>query len=365
MEASLKKTPLNKAHRELGARMVDFGGWDMPVQYSGVIDEHLAVRSAAGLFDVSHMGEVEVRGKGALAFIQQLTTNDAAKLVDGQVQYSAMCYEDGGVVDDVTLYRFSSEHYMFCVNAANTDKDFAWMQDVLKNGDFQDVVLENVSDKVGQIALQGPKAESILAKLTDCNLAEIAYYRFSEGEVDGVECIISRTGYTGEDGFELYCAAERTESLWNSLLAAGRPDGLLPIGLGARDTLRLEKKYALYGHEISSEITPLEAGLGWITKLDKPSFVGRAVLADLQRKGVPRRLVGIRMTDPGIPREGYPLFAGDEEIGVVTSGTMSPSLKVGIALGLVKTSHAKIGTVLQVGIRNRKVKAEVVKTPFI
>ncbi len=361
----MKKTPLNKAHRELGARMVDFGGWDMPVQYSGVIDEHLAVRSAAGLFDVSHMGEVEVRGKGALAYIQELTTNDAAKLVDGQVQYSAMCYEDGGVVDDVTLYRFTAEHYMFCVNAANTDKDFAWMQDVLKQGDFLDVVLENVSAKVGQIALQGPKAATILARLTDCDLNTIAYYRFTEGEVDGAECIISRTGYTGEDGFELYCAAERTESLWNSLLAAGRPDGLLPIGLGARDTLRLEKKYALYGHEISKDIKPLEAGLGWITKLDKPSFVGRDALAAMQQQGVPRRLVGIRMTDPGIPREGYPLYVGDTEIGVVTSGTMSPSLKVGIALGLVKSDHAAIGTELQVGIRNRKVRAAVVKTPFV
>ena len=361
----MKKTPLNKAHRDLGARMVDFGGWDMPVQYSGVIDEHLAVRSTAGLFDVSHMGEIEVRGKGALDFIQELTTNDASKLVDEQVQYSAMCYEDGGVVDDVTLYRFSAEHYMFCVNAANTDKDFVWMQEVLQQGDFPDVELENISDSIGQIALQGPKAESILARLTDCDLGAIAYYRFTEGKVDGAECVISRTGYTGEDGFELYCAADKTEALWTSLLIAGKPVGLVPIGLGARDTLRLEKKYALYGHEISKEITPLEAGLGWITKLEKQSFVGRAVLADMQRKGVPRRLVGIRMTEPGIPREGYPLYVGDDEVGVVTSGTMSPSLKVGIALGLVASEHAAIGTKLTVGIRNKRVMAEIVKTPFV
>jgi aminomethyltransferase len=361
----LKSTPLNKAHRDLGARMVDFGGWDMPVQYSGVIEEHLAVRNAAGLFDVSHMGEIEVRGQGALAYIQQLTINDASRLVDGQVQYSAVCYENGGVVDDVTLYRFSEEHYMFCVNASNIDKDYSWMQEILRKGQFADVELANISDSVGQIALQGPKADVILARLTDFDLASIPYYHFAEDQINGTNCIISRTGYTGEDGFELYCAADKTESLWNALLDAGTADGLVPVGLGARDTLRLEKKYALYGHEISSEITPLEAGLGWITKLDKPSFVGREALLAMKEKGVPRRLVGIKMTDPGIPREGYSLFAGDEEIGVVTSGTMSPSLKVGIALGLVSADHAAIGTELSVGIRNRQAKAEVVKTPFV
>ncbi len=361
----MKKTPLNKAHRDLGARMVDFGGWDMPVQYSGVIDEHLAVRSAAGLFDVSHMGEIEVRGSGALAYIQQLTINDASKLDDGQVQYSALCYEDGGVVDDVTLYRFSAEHFMFCVNAANIDKDFVWMQEVLEQGNIPNVELQNVSDAIGQIALQGPKSEAILKRLTPNGIDSIKYYTFTEDQVDGIDCIISRTGYTGEDGFELYCAADKTEALWTSLLIVGKPDGLVPVGLGARDTLRLEKKYALYGHEISRDITPLEAGLGWITKLDKESFIGRDVLLALKEKGVPRRLVCIRMTAPGIPREGYPVFVGSEEIGIVTSGTMSPSLKVGIALALVKTEHAGIGTEVEIGIRNRQVKAEIVKPPFV
>lgn len=361
----MKNTPLNQAHRDLGARMVDFGGWDMPVQYSGVIDEHLAVRNAAGLFDVSHMGEIEVRGEGALAYIQELTINDAATLVDEQVQYSAICYEDGGVVDDVTLYRFSAEHYMFCVNAANIEKDFAWMQDVLQKGDFPNVTLDNVSDSIGQIALQGPKSAEILARLTRTDLTEIKYYHFTEGEVADIECIISRTGYTGEDGFELYCAAKNTLAVWNALLDAGGADGLVPVGLGARDTLRLEKKYALYGHEISDKITPLEAGLGWITKLDKSSFVGRDALVALKEGGVPRRLVGIRMTESGIPRADYPVFIADQQIGIVTSGTMSPLLKVGIALALVAADHAAIGTELQVGVRNRKIAAEIVKTPFV
>ena len=361
----MKKTPLNQAHRDLGARMVDFGGWDMPVQYSGVIDEHLAVRSAAGLFDVSHMGEIEVRGKGALNYIQYLTINDASKLIDQQVQYSAFCYEDGGVVDDVTLYRFSAEHYMFCVNAANIEKDYAWMQDVLHSNDFPEVELENVSDSVGQIALQGPKAELILSRLTDCDVSAVKYYNFTEGKVDGAECIISRTGYTGEDGFELYCAGDKTESLWRALLDAGQNTGLVPVGLGARDTLRLEKKYALYGHEISAEITPLEAGLGWITKLGKSEFIGQKSLIALKEAGVSRRVVGIKMTESGIPREGYPVFAGEIEVGIVTSGTMSPSIKVGIALALVSTEYAEIGTELYVGIRNRKVGAAVVKTPFV
>jgi len=361
----MKKTPLNQLHRELGARMVPFGGWDMPVQYTGVIDEHLAVRSAAGLFDVSHMGEIEVRGTGALAYIQELTINDAAKLVDGQVQYSAFCYADGGVVDDVTLYRFAADRYLFCVNAANTDKDFAWMQQVLAEQQFPGVELVNRSDEFGQVALQGPKAPAILAKLTACDLDAIAYYHFAEGVVGGVQTLISRTGYTGEDGFELYCPAADVASLWQQLLAAGAADGLVPVGLGARDTLRLEKKYALYGHELSDEITPLEAGLGWITKLEKPSFIGRTVLLDQKERGVPRRLVGIRMTEAGVPRADYPVYAGDKQIGIVTSGTMSPSLKVGIALALVDSDQAAIGSRLQIGIRQKKVAAEIVKTPFV
>jgi len=361
----LKTTPLNQVHRDLKARMVDFGGWDMPVQYTGVIDEHLATRQAAGLFDVSHMGEVEVRGSGALAYIQYLTINDASKLTVGQVQYSAICYPEGGIVDDVTLYRFGSDHFLFCVNASNTDKDFAWMQQVLADGDFPDVELRNRSAEFAQLALQGPAADAILARLTDDDLNAIEYYHFAEGRVAGIETIISRTGYTGEPGFELYFAAEAAETLWAALMEAGREDGIKPCGLGARDTLRLEMKFALYGHELSSEISPLEAGLGWITKLGKGHFVGRDVLLKQKEDGVPRRLVGLLMTGKGIPRDGYPVYQGEEQVGVVTSGTMSPILKVGIAAALVRPDCRAPGTELTIGIRSRQVECQVVKTPFI
>ncbi len=361
----MKKTPLNQVHRELGARMVDFGGWDMPVQYSGVIEEHLAVRQAAGLFDVSHMGEVEVRGANALAFIQYLTINDAAKLVDGQVQYSAICYPEGGVVDDVTLYRFNSSHFLFCVNASNIEKDFAWMQQILRESALTDVTLTNRSAEFAQIALQGPKSFAILAELTAVSLSGLAYYHFCEEVVAGQQMIISRTGYTGEDGFELYLPASAAVAIWNKLLAAGAPHGLLPIGLGARDTLRLEKGYALYGHELSRDITPLEAGLAWITKLDKGDFVGKAALVTQKAGGVPRRRIGMIMEDRGIPREGYPIFAGDREVGFVTSGTMSPTLKRGIALALVEPAAAGLDGELEVAVRNRRMRARVVRPPFV
>jgi len=360
----VKQTPLNQVHRELGARMVEFGGWDMPVQYAGVIEEHLAVRQAAGLFDVSHMGEIEVRGANALALVQLLTTNDAARLVDGQVQYSALCYAEGGVVDDVTLYRHSPDHYLFCVNAANTDKDFAWMEQVLAGSGLSDVTLTNVSDQYAQIALQGPKAAAILAGLTAVPLDGIAYYHFGSGEVAGVPTLISRTGYTGEDGFELYLPAQSAVAVWQQLLAAGQPFGLQPVGLGARDTLRLEKGYALYGHELSAAITPLEAGLGWITKLDKPDFIGKAALVAQKQAGVPRRRIALRMLERGIPREGYPVYLDGRQVGTVTSGTMSPSLKVGIALALVETAAASAPE-LEIGIRDRRLRAQVVKTPFV
>lgn len=361
----MKKTPLNQVHRELGARMVDFGGWDMPVQYSGVIEEHLAVRQDAGLFDVSHMGEIEVTGPEALAFIQYLTINDAGKLVDGQIQYSALCYPEGGVVDDVTLYRFNDTRFLFCVNASNADKDFAWMQQVLVESGLTEVTLNNRSEEFAQIALQGPKAEEILTALTDVPLVDIVYYHFCEGEVAGVKMIISRTGYTGEDGFELYLPAAAAVKVWQQLMTAGVPHGLLPIGLGARDTLRLEKGYALYGHELSQEISPLEAGLAWITKLDKDDFVGKSSLVAQKADGLTRRRVGLIMQERGVPREGYPLFAGDREVGVVTSGTMSPTLKVGIALALVAPDLAGVDNDLEVAVRNRRMRARVVRPPFV
>ncbi len=361
----LKKTPLNRSHRQLGARMVEFGGWEMPVQYCGVIEEHLAVRNAAGLFDVSHMGEIEVRGPGSLAFVQELTTNDASTLAFGQVQYSALCYSHGGTVDDVTLYRFGEEHFLFCVNAANIDKDFAWMEEVLQEGGFGDVTLRNVSDDFAQLALQGPAAAPILSRLTGTDLGRIARYHFHEGLVADVPAIISRTGYTGEDGFELYFAPAAAEAVWRALLEAGAPDGVAPAGLGARDTLRLEMKYALYGHELSPEITPLEAGLGWIVRFEKDSFVGRDALLRQKEQGIPRRLVGFVLTEAGVPRAGYPVFVGDEEVGSVTSGTMSPSLRVGIGLALVRFDCGAVGTELQIGIRSRRVAARVAKTPFV
>jgi aminomethyltransferase len=365
MTDTLKTTPLNALHKALGARMVPFGGWEMPVQYAGVIEEHLAVREQAGLFDVSHMGEIEVRGADALALVQKLTTNDAAKLVDGQIQYSALCYADGGVVDDVTLYRSSATHFLFCVNASNTDKDFAWMQKVHAESGITGATLTNRSSEYAQLALQGPKAAAILARLTSVPLASIRYYHFGQGEVAGVPTLISRTGYTGEDGFELYIPAAAAAGLWTRLLETGAGDGLQPIGLGARDTLRLEKGYALYGHELSATISPLEAGLGWIVKPEKGDFVGRDALLTQKAAGIPRRLVGLLMAERGIPREGYPVYAGEMQVGTVTSGTMSPSLKNGIALALVESSHAVLDRELLIGIRDRKLRARIVKPPFV
>jgi aminomethyltransferase len=361
----LKKTPLYEAHRRLRARMVEFGGWQMPVQYTGVIEEHLAVRGAAGLFDVSHMGEIEVKGAGALAYLQELTINDVARLSNGQVQYSAICFPHGGVVDDLTIYRIDHDHYLLCVNAANIETDFAWMEQVLQDGDFAEVHIRNSSEDFAQLALQGPASPTILARLTDTRLESIPYYHFYEGLVAGVPTIISRTGYTGEDGFELYLPPESVEMVWEALLRAGVQDGLVPAGLGARDTLRLEKKFALYGHELSAEISPLEAGLGWITCLDKPSFIGREALLRQKEKGLPRRLVAFTLQEAGVPRADYPVFAAGQEVGRVTSGTMSPSLRVGIGLALVQSQYAAIGTSLAIGIRQRQVAARVVKGPFV
>lgn len=361
----MKSTPLNQIHRQLGARMVDFGGWDMPVQYSGVINEHLTVRSAAGLFDVSHMGEIEVSGAQAFDFLQYATTNDVSKLVDGQVQYTAMCYESGCVVDDLTLYRFAADRYLLCVNASNTDKDFAWVEDLLKASDFSDVTLVNRSDEYAQLALQGPKSVEILAKLTDADLDAITFYHFAEGEVAGIKTIISRTGYTGEDGFELYCPDAEGVNLWDELMKAGEPAGLLPIGLGARDTLRLEKAYALYGHEITAEIMPIEARLAWITKLQKGPFVGRDAMLKAKETGLKRKLIGLTLLASGVPREGYTVVCEGQEVGYVTSGTMSPSLKNGIALALVDAAVADSDKPLEIAIRKRQIAAERTVPPFV
>lgn len=361
----MKKTPLNHIHRQLGARMVDFGGWDMPVQYAGVIAEHLAVRTAAGLFDVSHMGEIEVSGLQAFDFLQYATTNDLSQLIDGQVQYTALCYETGGVVDDLTLYRFAADRYLLCVNAPNSDKDFAWLQDLLQSSPYSDLNLVNRSEEYAQLALQGPMAAEILAKLTTANLSTLKFYRFIEDKVAGLPTLISRTGYTGEDGFELYCAAADGINLWQELMSVGQPLGMQPIGLGARDTLRLEKAYALYGHEITADIMPLEARLAWITKLKKGDFVGRDALVKAKEAGLPRQLIALTLTASGVPREGYPVFSAGQQVGYVTSGTMSPSLKKGIALALVETAVAESEQALEIGIRTRQIPAERTPLPFV
>jgi aminomethyltransferase len=342
--------------------MVPFGGWDMPVEYSGLIAEHLAVRRAAGLFDVSHMGEFLVEGPGALAFLQRVTSNHAGKLQDGQAQYSALPMPNGAPVDDVIVYRRGPERFLLVVNAGNIEKDFAWLQAQRP----QDCQLTNVSDSYGLIALQGPKSPAILQPLTEVDLATIAYYHFREGQVAGAPASISRTGYTGEDGFELMVAAEHAEGVWRALIEAGREHGLVPAGLGARDTLRLEAKMCLYGNDMDESTTLVEAGLGWIVSLDeaKGDFIGREVLAAQKAQGPPRKLVGFEMVERGIARHGYPVYVGDHAAGAVTSGTYAPFLQKNIGLCYLPAGQAAVGTAIGVEVRGRRLEARVVSTPF-
>jgi aminomethyltransferase len=357
----LLHTPLFDEHVALSGKIVPFAGYAMPVQYpTGITGEHLAVRKAAGLFDVSHMGEFEVRGPGALDLVQAVTINDASRIDVGQAQYSAMVKADGGILDDLIVYRFA-DRWMLVVNASNRAKDWDWIAD--RSADFKVDIVDR-SDEIGLIALQGPKARQILSRLTETALDDIGYYRFAEGAVAGVEGVISATGYTGEDGFELYLPADGTPAVWTALVAAGAADGLIPAGLGARDSLRLEMGYALYGNDLDEKHTPLEAGLGWITKLDKGDFVGREALASQKERGVERRLVGLRLTERGFPRPGYGISKGGDVAGVVTSGTSSPSLGVGIAMGYVPVDWAKPGTELAVVIRGKPVAAVVQRPPF-
>jgi aminomethyltransferase len=359
VDTSLKRTPLFAAHVKAGARMVPFGGWEMPVQYSGIVEEHRAVRAAVGCFDVSHMGEFELEGPGALAALQRLTTNDVAALEVGQIQYSVLCYPHGGIVDDLTVYRLAPERYMVTVNAGNIDKDWAH---VTEDGDG--ARWRNVSDATGLIAVQGPKAEALVGRLADVDVGRIGYYRFAHGRVAGVTTLISRTGYTGEDGFELYVAAGDAARLWSALLETGRADGAMPIGLGARDTLRLEMRYALYGNDIDETTNPLEAGLGWVVKPAKGEFIGREAIERMRAAGPPRRLVGIEMTERAVPRHGYPVVKDGAPTGVVTSGSYGPSVDRYIALAYVGSAHAVVGTELGVEIRGQVKSARVVKTPF-
>jgi glycine cleavage system T protein (aminomethyltransferase) len=361
MSDGLKNTPLNDEHVALGAKMVPFAGYSMPVQYpSGIRAEHQAVREACGLFDVSHMGEFLVRGSEALDFVQRISVNDAAKIEVGQAQYSAMCLESGCVIDDLIIYRFA-DRYMLVVNAANLAKDWAWVQ--RHAADF-DVDIEDVSDQTALLALQGPNARAVLRPLASLDVDDVKYYRFAEGEVAGVPAVISGTGYTGEDGFELYVPADRASELWRALLQAGGASGLIPAGLGARDSLRLEVGYALYGNDLDEEHTTLESGLGWVTKLDKGDFVGRDALASRKEAGVTRRLVGLRLTGKGFPRPGYDVVSDGERVGTVTSGTLSPTLGYGVALGYVPVALSKADTEVHIDVRGTMVSAVVQRPPF-
>lgn len=365
-DENLKKTPLNEAHRRLGGRMVDFGGWDMPVQYpAGVISEHMATRTGAGLFDVSHMGEIWVDGRGAIDFVNRLTTNDVHALVDGQAHYSALTNDQGGVVDDLLVYRFAEEKLLLVVNAGTTDKDWAWISSH-KTGD-DDVALTNASGDFCQIAVQGPLATGILQKLTETDLSAIKYYHFTEGWVDGVEAIISRTGYTGEDGFEIYAAPQFAEQLWDKLLETGgygSEGGILPCGLAARNTLRLESAMSLYGHELADDISPLEAGLGWITKLKKGPFTGSVALERQKESGLARKIAGFEMTEPGIARDGCDVYVGDNKAGYVTSGSPAPYLKKNIGLAFLPPEFANAGQEIRIDVRGKHLAAKVVPTPF-
>ena len=361
----LKRTPLNNAHRQLGGRMVDFGGWDMPVQYpAGTIEEHLRTRTHAGLFDVSHMGEIDVRGSDAIPFVNRLTSNDVTKLVDGQAQYSALTTTSGTVIDDLLVHRLSGDHLLLVVNAGTTDKDWEWIK---SHHNGESVELRNASAEYCQLALQGPDAETILQPLTELPLSEIKYYHFHHGTVDGVSGIVSRTGYTGEDGFEVYAPADRAEQLWNKMLDAGNmgaPTGVLPCGLAARNTLRLEAGMALYGHEIDENTTLLEANLGWICKLDKGDFVGREALAQQKAAGIKRRLVGFEVTERGIARDDQDVLVNDEKVGKVTSGSPAPFLKKNIGMAYVPVEHASVGQEIKIDVRGKLVGAQIVKTPF-
>lgn len=361
--SELKRTPLFESYKEYGAKTIDFGGWELPVQFSSIKEEHEAVRTKAGLFDVSHMGEIEVKGTDSLGYLQKMMTNDISKLSDGGAQYTAMCYESGGTVDDLLVYKIKDNHYLLVVNASNIEKDYQWLADHVEGN----VELENLSETTAQLALQGPLAEKVLQKLAgEEDLSGIGFFKFQqEVTLNGKKALVSRTGYTGEDGFEIYCDANDAADLWKEILTAGEEDGVVPCGLGSRDTLRFEANLALYGQELTSEISPLEAGIGFAVKLNKEAdFIGKEVLIQQKQGGTPRKLVGIEMIDRGIPRHGYPVYKGEELIGEVTTGTQSPTLKKNIGLALIKTEEAGLENEVDVEIRGKRLKAQIVPTPF-
>lgn len=354
----MKKTSLYEKHVELNAKIVSFAGYEMPLQYEGVIKEHLAVRTTAGAFDVSHMGEYIVKGKNAEKFLNYVTINDVSKIEIGQAQYSAMCYDDGGIIDDLLIYRYS-DYYMLVVNAANIEKDFNWLNEHL----FDEVTLENHSDEISLIALQGPKSREILSKISESDISDLPFYHFIEGSVAGCDVTIARTGYTGELGYEIYGSNEAIPNVWDALFKVGAPLGLVPVGLAARDTLRLEMKFCLYGNDIDKTTHPYEAGLGWITKIDKGDFIGREAIME-RKENMTRRLVCVEMIDRAIPRQGYGIFSGDEKIGHFTSGGQSPSLQKGIGLAYISRPYTKSGTEIEVEIRGKRKQAVIVKPPF-
>lgn len=359
----LLRTPLYERHRALGARLVEFGGWEMPVQYSGILEEHRTVRERAGLFDVCHMGEFRVEGADALDFLQRLVPNNVARLVDHQALYTQILRTDGGTLDDLIIYRQSEGHYMVVVNAGTMEQDWAWFNE--RAAGWKSLTLTNISAETGLIALQGPRAQAILQPLTQTPLDNIKYYHSLRGDIAGIPCVISRTGYTGEDGFELYCPAGQTVALWDALLDAGKAEGLLPAGLGARDTLRLEAGYCLYGHELTQDITPLEAGLGWTVKLDKGvDFIGRDALVAEKEHGLRRKLVGIELTDRGVPRAGYPILQNGEPVGALTSGAMAPTLGKPIGIGYMHSGAMTPGSSIAIEIRGKQVPAVIVPLPF-
>jgi aminomethyltransferase len=359
---SLRRTSLYDVHCALGARMVEFNGWQMPLQYTSIIEEHHAVRRRAGLFDVSHMGEFRVTGAGAQDFLHWLVPNNIKRLAVYQGLYTQLCRPDGGTIDDLIVYRMGEQDYLMIVNAGTMEKDWAWINQQAQGRD--DVRLQNVSLETALIAFQGPLAAELLQGLTSTDLDAIHYYHCAPGQVAGVTCVISRTGYTGEDGFELFHTWEEAPRLWNALLEHGQSAQVLPAGLGARDTLRLEAGYCLYGHELTEEITPIEAGLGWTVKFDAGDFIGRDALLRVKEQGPVKRLIGIEMLDRGVPRAGYELFADGKRVGVLTSGTFGPTVQKNIGMGYVDTAYAMPGTRLAVDIRGRRLAAEVVKLPF-
>ncbi|MEA2515620.1 MAG: aminomethyltransferase [Thermomicrobiales bacterium] len=361
-----RRTPIYERHLALGARMVPFAGWTMPVQYSGIINEHRAVRRQAGLFDLGHMGQVDVSGPDALAFLQYVTTNDVSTLEPGDAHYSLLPNEQGGVVDDIIIYRNpAGDGYMVVVNASNRDKDVAWLQRHAAARNHLDVAVKDISDRTGMIAIQGPAAERITQVLTDLDLSGMPYWSWHRATVAGAAAMMARTGYTGEDGFEFYTSIDDIGPLWDALMEAGKAEGIVPVGLGARDTLRLEARMPLYGQELADDIGPLEAGLGWAVKLDKGDFVGRDHIAAMKESGPPRRTVGFKLTERGgSPRTHYEVQVEGRPVGEVTSGAMSPTLGENIGLALVETDVAGIGKPLEVVVRDRPVAAVQVKTPF-